>query len=275
MLVVVMHNNQLYLEFLMQLAKKEKISQANIMQQENIGSSLIGGNANFIYSRGKMLNVYNKAFVATVEGEDRAKKFLESIEKDTVLEKLNINDKGFVCTVPFACIRESGFQSVKKEEDVEQMKVTNFLIEEKILLNAESRHKESAIKEVAYLLKDSKKIVDYEKFLEDIFERESLNSTGIGNSIAIPHARTNAVGDFVMAYGCYPDGLEFNALDNKPVKFVFLMGTPVQKGLNEYLKILAYLTRLLNKKDFQTELLSAKNPKEAIDIFRKVEVKAG
>ncbi len=150
-------------------------------------------------------------------------------------------------------------------------KITDFLKEKWVLLNFKASNKEEAIKELAYLLKDSDEVSNFDLFLKDIFERESLSTTGIGNYIAIPHARSDAVKKFIIVFGRSSKGIEFNSLDGRPAKFIFLIGTPKQEGVNNYLMILAHLTRLLNKKDFQNTLLAASRPKEIIEEFRKVE----
>lgn len=151
------------------------------------------------------------------------------------------------------------------------MRIADFLKEDRVLLKLEAGSKEEAIKEIARLLGNSKEITDFDLFLRDIFEREALNTTGIGEHIAIPHARTDAVKDFVIAFGRSSEGIEFNSLDKKPAKFIFLMGTPQENGLNSYLKILAHLTRLLKHESFREALLKASSPKEVIEEFRKVE----
>jgi hypothetical protein len=112
MLVVVMHSNLDYLEALMQLAKKENIKDSIIIKRKNIGVRLIGGEANFIFTRGRMLDAYDKAFVAVVKGEDNAKHFLNLIEQDSYLDMLNLKDKGFICTVPLHCIEDLKSESV-------------------------------------------------------------------------------------------------------------------------------------------------------------------
>ncbi len=151
------------------------------------------------------------------------------------------------------------------------MKVTDYLKESQMDLNLIASSKEDAINKLGVLLKNSKTISDYDRFIRNVFERESLNTTGIGHYIAIPHARTNTVKDFVIAFGRVADGLEFDALDKKPVKLIFLMGTPREKGLNSYLKILSFLTRCLDKGSFREQLLNASTPKEIIEIFKSIE----
>lgn len=151
------------------------------------------------------------------------------------------------------------------------MRISDYLKEKRILLNLKARAKEESIKEIAASLKDSKDVVDFKSFLKDVFAREKLGTTGVGSEIAIPHARTDAVEDFVIAFGRSQEGVEFNSLDGKPVRLIFLMGTPKEEKLNSYLKILARLTRLLKEKSFRNLLLRASKPKEILDGFKRVE----
>ena len=156
-----------------------------------------------------------------------------------------------------------------KEEG--EVKISDYLKEDRIVLNLQALKKEDVIKELARLLQEAEEVTDFDLFLKDIFERETLNTTGIGNHLAIPHARTDAVKEFVLVFGRVPQGLDFNSLDGKPAKFFFLLGTPKKKGLNTYINTLAHLTRLMNKAAFQEALLKAPGPKEIIEEFRKIE----
>ncbi|RKY39790.1 MAG: hypothetical protein DRP76_03040 [Candidatus Omnitrophota bacterium] len=151
------------------------------------------------------------------------------------------------------------------------MKVSPFLKEERIILELKAKTKEEAIKEVASLLKDASEIINLDDFLKEVFEREKIGSTGIGKGIAIPHARTDNVKKFVIAIGKSEKGIEFQAVDKRPVKIIFLMGTPKEEGLDEYLKILAHLMRLIDKEAFRSSLFSAKTAKEIIEIFKSAE----
>lgn len=150
-----------------------------------------------------------------------------------------------------------------------KMKAGDYLREERILLNLKAHDKEEAIRETAALLKGAREITNFETFLKDVFEREKLATTGIGHGIAIPHARSNAVKDFVIAFGRSCEGVEFNSVDKKSAKLIFLLGTPKAKGLGDYLKMLARLTKLLREESFRKLLLQAASPKEIIDKFKK------
>ncbi len=150
------------------------------------------------------------------------------------------------------------------------MRISDYLKEEHIVLDLKVDSKKDAIKQIAQLLEGEKKITDFKKFVEDIYDREKLSTTGIGSGIAIPHSRSNSVNDFVIAFGRVPEGVDFDSLDNKPAKLIFLMGTPEEKGLQNYLQILARLTRLLKKESFKQDILNAAVPQDIINIFKKV-----
>lgn len=269
MLVIVMHNNQKYLDYLMQLARKENILDSTIIEEKSIGTSLIGPGTSFILSQGRAIEAYTKAFVTTIKGETKTRQFLEVLKQDSFLDRINVDDKGFICAVPFQYIKRVEFESVVKNKEEDSMKITNFLKEERMILDLKASNKEDAINELAGLLKNTEEISDFDSFRKDVFERESVGSTGIGNNVAIPHARTDSVTDFVVAFGRSSNGVEFNSLDGKAVKFIFLMGTSKNKNLNSYLMILSHLTRLLNKADFRELLGRASNPKEIIEAFTK------
>jgi fructose-specific phosphotransferase system IIA component len=151
------------------------------------------------------------------------------------------------------------------------MKISPYLKPERILLQIKSSNKEDIIRELADLVKSSPEIISVEKFIEDVFERENIGSTGIGNGIAIPHARSEAVKDFVIVFGRSDAGINFSAIDNHPVNLFFLMGTPKEKNINGYLKILAHLSRLLTREALRDALIKAPTAEDIIKEFEKVE----
>ena len=270
MLVIVMHNKRDYLEALVKLMRREGVNDATVIEKKDIGVRLIGMHASIIFHKGNLLSAYDKAFVAVIRDEEKVKSLIDLIETDPALLFLNMEDKGFICTLPFHYIKNFELESLMQKEEF-KMKVTDYLKENQMDLNLIASSKEDAIKKLGILLQNTKAVSDYDGFIKDVFERESLNTTSIGHYIAIPHARTNTVKDFVIAFGRVTDGLEFGSLDKKLVKLIFLMGTPKEKGLNSYLKILSSLTRRLDKESFREQLLNASTPKEIIEIFKKVE----
>ena len=151
------------------------------------------------------------------------------------------------------------------------MRIRDYLRDDRMIFDLKARNKKEAIKKISVLLKKADEMIDFDVFLKDVFEREELKTTGIGKEVAIPHARTDAVKDFVMVFAKSPEGVKFNSLDGKPVKLIFLIGTPKKEKLNNHLKILARLTKLLQEKSFRDSLLNASSSKEIIEKFREVE----
>ena len=151
------------------------------------------------------------------------------------------------------------------------MRISDYLKEDMICLNLKAIGKEEAIRELGSFIRKAKEINNYEMFHKDVLEREKLTTTGVGDGVAIPHARTDAVSGFVIAFGKSEQGVEFASLDGKRARLLFLMGTPKTAGLDEYLVLLAHLTRLLKEESFRESLLKAQSPAEIIDIFKKFE----
>jgi fructose-specific phosphotransferase system IIA component len=151
------------------------------------------------------------------------------------------------------------------------MPISDYLKEEQILLELDADSKESAIREIAGSMRRNPSITRYEAFVEDIFERETFSTTGTGHGIGVPHARTEAVSDIVIALGRSAQGIDFGSLDGKPVHLIFVLGTPKRKDLSLYLSVLARLTRLLERPAFRESLLAAATPSGVLEAFRAVE----
>lgn len=151
------------------------------------------------------------------------------------------------------------------------MKISDFLKTDRIALDFQAADsKEDIIKNLAENLNGVPEINDFKQYLADVYERENLGTTGIGFGLALPHARTDAVKDILIYVARIENGVDFKSLDGEPVKLVFLMGTPKSEVQN-YLKMLSNLTRLLKKELFRTSLLEAKTPEEIIEIFKREE----
>ena len=150
------------------------------------------------------------------------------------------------------------------------MKVSDYLTQEHCIMNLKSKTKEEAIKEIASLFSGSAEVTDLGGFIEDIFERENLGSTGIGQGVAIPHSRTKAVKNFVIAFGRSLEGIDFSALDGEKVNLIFLMGTS-EEDLNLYLRLLAELSKLLMNSEFRKALTQAQSAKDVVEAIRRFE----
>ncbi len=113
-------------------------------------------------------------------------------------------------------------------------------------------------------------IQDVEALREAIFEREKTLSTGIGLGIAVPHAKIDEVSEFVLAVGVSTKGIEFDALDGKPVNIIALIAGP-SGAQDEYLKILAHLTLFLKNRKNRKAITNADNAQEVCDLLNKAD----
>ena len=111
-------------------------------------------------------------------------------------------------------------------------------------------------------------IMTREPILHKIREREELESTGVIEGIAIPHARTEAVKDLLIVIGVVKEGLDFNSLDGKPVNIIFLIVAP-EDAKQKYIKVLARISRMCRQEDFRNSLLSLSSPPEIISLLEK------
>jgi PTS system nitrogen regulatory IIA component len=110
------------------------------------------------------------------------------------------------------------------------------------------------------------KFPDHENFRRAIHEREGIISTGIGLGVAVPHVKLPNVPEFFISIGISQSGIEWNAFDQKPVHFVFLIGGPAERQ-TDYLKILAKLVLLAKNPKLRESLLVAADATEVMDIF--------
>jgi nitrogen PTS system EIIA component len=150
------------------------------------------------------------------------------------------------------------------------MRIGDYLKKENCIMDLRAFSREAAIEEITESLVKTGLVKHQEAFIQDVLEREKLGSTGIGLKVAIPHAPTESVNEFVIGFGRSELGIDFQAIDDEKVHLVFVMGTnPQELGL--YLKLLAELSRLLRKTDFREALMKAASPDEVVDIFKKYE----
>jgi mannitol/fructose-specific phosphotransferase system IIA component (Ntr-type) len=120
------------------------------------------------------------------------------------------------------------------------------------------------------IVSHSPKVLDREKVRTAIFEREQIMSTGVGNGFAIPHGKTDAVSDIVAAFAVTEEEIDYDSLDEKPVRLVFLL-VGKDNLVGPHIKLLSRISRLMNKEEFRRQLLTLETPKEILDLFRQEE----
>ena len=136
------------------------------------------------------------------------------------------------------------------------MKITDILKKEHIIENLVSTDKESTIDELSSFLKDKGMVSNKETLQSALMEREALGSTGIGENVAIPHAKISAIDQIVTVFGRSIKGIEFDSLDKKPVHFIYLVLAPMNSS-GQHLKVLARISRLLKNKSLRESIISA------------------
>jgi len=138
------------------------------------------------------------------------------------------------------------------------------------VIDIQSNTKDDALRELADVICKTEIIIDKKLFIRKIFEREKLMSTGIGYGIAVPHIRDTSIKDFVIAFGRKKSGLEYDSIDNKPVKIIFMIGAS-DKQDKDYIRILSKLVLRLKNKNFVRQLLNARSADEIYGLIKKQE----
>jgi fructose PTS system EIIBC or EIIC component len=152
------------------------------------------------------------------------------------------------------------------------MKITDLLAKESIKLNATVKDKEEVLNTMVDLMDKSGKISDKKLYLDAVKAREEEGTTGVGNGIAIPHGRCSGVKKAGLAAMSIKGGVEYNALDSKPVDLVFLIAANEDSG-NVHLEILSKLATMLMDDEFVSKLKNAMTAEAFLDIIDKAEAK--
>ena len=150
------------------------------------------------------------------------------------------------------------------------MKIADLLAKESIDLQAKVGSKAEALEHLVTLMAKSGKLADEAEYKRCVLAREEEGSTGIGEGIAIPHAKTNAVKAPGLAAMIVSEGVDFASLDDQPAKLFFLIAAPDTED-NVHLDVLSRLSTLLMDEEFTTALYAAKSPKEFLSIIDKFE----
>lgn len=150
------------------------------------------------------------------------------------------------------------------------MKITDLLNKNSIDLSVKTLNKEELIKKAVELMKNNGNIKNEKEYLELVMKREKEGSTGIGEEIAIPHGKGECISAPGLAAMVIPDGADFEALDGKPVKLLFLIAAPDTKE-NIHLEVLSRLSTLLMDENFRKKLINAKSKDEFIEIINQTE----
>lgn len=150
------------------------------------------------------------------------------------------------------------------------MKMTDIMRKELMILPAQATTKEEILDEMVHKLVETGAVNDYNVFRQAIAEREESASTGIGEGIAMPHAKNTAVNETSVVFAKQPEGIDFNSLDGQPARLFFMIAA--KDDANEtHLGILASLSKLLMNDDFNKALEAANTPESVTAVINLAE----
>ena len=147
------------------------------------------------------------------------------------------------------------------------MKIMDILVKDAVLLDLASGTKQEALAEMAGALAREEAGIDEGRLLDVLLEREKLQSTGIGEGVAIPHGRMPGLGRLIATFARSRGGVDFESIDGQVTHLFFLLVVPEHSG-GQHLKALARISRFFRDAAFRERLLSAE---QLDDVCRAIE----
>src|SRR5580765_8286672 len=146
------------------------------------------------------------------------------------------------------------------------MRIDDFLSEEMVVSALEGRNKDDVIEELAEVVSKAHPEIDHWRLVQALEDRERLNSTALGEGVAIPHGKLPGLKRVIAAFGRSTGGIDFSSLDGKPTHLFFLLVAP-EDSAGAHLKALARISRLLKDEAFRARLMSAG---DAVELYRTI-----
>ncbi len=150
-------------------------------------------------------------------------------------------------------------------------RLSSLLSPERIILSLQATKRTTALQEVAKLLENDPNVANFQGFYNELLARERLDTTCLGNEVALPHARTEHVKKIVLAVGRSNAGVHFEN-SNQTVKLMFVLGTP-KNNPTDYLILVGALCRLIKDEAHRAALLAAPTPEAFIATVLELENK--
>ncbi|MFJ7078265.1 fructose-specific PTS transporter subunit EIIC [Streptomyces sp. NPDC098781] len=148
--------------------------------------------------------------------------------------------------------------------------LSGYLTEHTVKVRLDAADKESAIREMAELLARTGKVADPDELVATALRREAQGTTGLGEEIAIPHAKTDAVTAPVVGFARSLEGVEWGSLDGTKARLVFMIAVPEAAAGDEHLRILALLSRKLMDAEFRERLLTAGDERAVLEVLGEI-----
>lgn len=149
--------------------------------------------------------------------------------------------------------------------------LSGYLTDRTVKVQLDARDKEAAIREMAGLAAGTGKVADVEELVRTALRREEQGTTGLGEEIAIPHAKTDAVTAPVVCFARSDEGIEWGSLDGTKARLVFMISVPEAAAGDEHLRILALLSRKLMDTDFRARLQAAPDEAAILRVLAEVQ----
>ncbi len=146
------------------------------------------------------------------------------------------------------------------------MKISDILFEEGIEVNLSSTTKEEVLNELVDLLNQIKPLPNIEDIRKGIFDREKLSSTGIGNGLAIPHAKVSGIKNIIAGIGLSKQGIDFQSTDSSLSNIFFILISP-KEDQGAHVKTLAKIAKILKDEAWRRQLLECNKAKEVIEFI--------
>lgn len=150
------------------------------------------------------------------------------------------------------------------------MKLTDILVRDACIVEMKARTKKEALRELSEAIAASSRGLEPKELLDLLLEREKLGTTAMGDGIAIPHARIEALDRLLASFGRSPAGVDFESVDGKPTHLFFLLVAPGKEG-SAHLLALARISRLLSNEQFRARLLDLGSIEELFRSFEEEE----
>lgn len=169
---------------------------------------------------------------------------------------------------PEATVASGSGSGSGTDEDLEVL--SGYLTEETVQVQLAAQDAESAIREMASLLSATGRVADTEELVATALRREAQGTTGLGEEIAIPHAKTDAVTAPTVGFARSAEGIEWGAPDGTKAKLIFMIAVPAAAAGDEHLRILALLSRKLMDPAFRERLAQAPDAPAILEVLREI-----
>jgi fructose-specific phosphotransferase system IIA component len=152
--------------------------------------------------------------------------------------------------------------------------LTDLLTIDRIKIPLQSDTKDDVLRELVQVITQNNGVTEPDEVLRAVREREAVLSTGIGNGVAIPHGKSALVADLVMAAGRTASPVEFDSLDGRPVRLLFMLVGP-ETAAGPHIKALSRISRLIRRDDVRDQLINAKTAEEFYQGLKEAEAVTG